>query len=118
LKISASENHLATLSGICSVDWSEEEAQMRRLVRNWNGRLLFNGKSGQEIAGHARVHQDAKSKPSTKEEGAGEVDQCQALHDPVPKTLGRMSRRQEVGHAKQHHKMARKSRFISPQWRL
>jgi len=74
LKISASENHLATLPGICSVDWWEEEAQMRRLVRNWNGRLLFNGKSGQEIAGHARVHQDAKSKPSTKEEGAGEVD--------------------------------------------
>ncbi|XP_037726895.1 NADH dehydrogenase (ubiquinone) complex I, assembly factor 6 homolog [Drosophila subpulchrella] len=47
---------------------------MRRLVRNWNGRLLFNGKSGQEIVGHAGVHQEAKSESSTKEEGAGEVD--------------------------------------------
>nr|XP_016995128.2 NADH dehydrogenase (ubiquinone) complex I, assembly factor 6 homolog [Drosophila takahashii] len=48
---------------------------MRRLVRNWNCRLLLNAKSGQEIVqtGYAGVHQQAKSESEScaQEKGGG-----------------------------------------------
>ncbi|KMZ09376.1 NADH dehydrogenase (ubiquinone) complex I, assembly factor 6 homolog [Drosophila sechellia] len=47
---------------------------MRRLVRNWNCRLLFNAKSGQEIVRHAGIHQEAKINAVPKEKKVVETD--------------------------------------------
>ncbi|XP_017055363.1 NADH dehydrogenase (ubiquinone) complex I, assembly factor 6 homolog [Drosophila ficusphila] len=46
---------------------------MRRLVRNWNCRLLFNAKSGQGVVRHASVNQQ-KANSNAKEDGVGETD--------------------------------------------
>lgn len=64
----------STAQNICSVVWWKEEAQMRRLVRNWNCRLLFNAKSGQEIVSHAGIHQEAKTNAIPREKKVIEAD--------------------------------------------
>ncbi|XP_017063717.1 NADH dehydrogenase (ubiquinone) complex I, assembly factor 6 homolog [Drosophila eugracilis] len=47
---------------------------MRRLVGNWNCRLLFNDKSGQEIIRHAGVRQQTTSSSDAKEKKPVEAD--------------------------------------------